>query len=54
MRIYKVEIEHTRYGVNWDNDTVAAKNFKDAVSKVTKRIKSQERITEVKLLASGR
>ena len=54
MRIYKVEIEHRLAGINWSSDTVAARNFKEAVIKVTKKLSPLEKITEVKLLASGR
>lgn len=52
MRIYKVNIEHTKFGRNFSGETVSAETFKQAVNKVEKLLRSSERIESVELLAS--
>lgn len=52
MRIYKVNIEHTRYGRNWSSEKVEGRNFNEAVKRAQKSMSKQERIESVELLAS--
>lgn len=48
MRIYEIEIEHVKMGLNWRSKKVWAKTFNDAVKKAS--LRSYERITSVDLL----
>jgi len=52
MRIYKLTIEHLRYGKDWDTEKVAARTCEEAIRKcqTTKDLK-QARVQEVELLA---
>lgn len=50
MRIYQVNIEHVRYGRNYDNEKVAARSFSEAVRKAKKFLTSVTRIESVELL----
>lgn len=52
MRIYKVNIEHIRYGNNWSSKNVHAKNFEELLRKSKKFLRVGERIESVELLAS--
>jgi hypothetical protein len=44
MRIYKVNIEHTRYGRNWRSKTVEGRTFNEAVKNAQKSMNKQELI----------
>jgi hypothetical protein len=52
MRIYKVHIEHKRFGRNWSSSKVEGKTFDEAVKKAKRDMTKQERIESVELLAS--
>ena len=52
MRIYKVNVEHTDFGRNWNSVKVAGKTFNEAVSKAVRLFNSQERIESVELIAA--
>lgn len=53
MRIYKVNIEHRKYGMNWSHENVSGRTFYDVVRKVKKLLKSGERIESVELVATA-
>lgn len=50
MRIYKINIEHKKWGANWDSRKIAAKSLVAAIRKV--KLKYNESITDAVLLAS--
>ena len=52
MRIYKVHIEHTKWGRNYTSEKVDARTFNEAIKKVSKTLTSTERIEWVELLAA--
>jgi len=52
MRIYKVNIEHVKFGRNFDSEKVSAKNFNEAVRKAKKSLRSVERIESIELVAA--
>ena len=50
MRIYQINFEHKKWGLNWSSKKVAAKSFEDALQKGKKTLKSNEKIEGVELL----
>ena len=52
MRIYRIGIEHKKWGRNWRAEKIAAQSFAKVVLKVKSHLKSQERIESVTLLAT--
>ena len=52
MRIYEVNIEHKKYGMNWAREKIDARSFDEAVRKVKKLLTKSERIESMELLAS--
>lgn len=53
MRIYKVNVEHMKFGRNWSSVKVEGKTFNEAVSKAMRLLNSpQERIESVELIAA--
>lgn len=52
MRIYKITIEHVRFGQNFRSENIAAKTFNEAVRKAQKGFwNSNERIESIEILA---
>lgn len=49
MRIYKVDIEHKKHGLNWRSKKVVAKDFMRAVAKV--KLNKDERVEAIQILA---
>jgi hypothetical protein len=52
MRIYRVNIEHKRYGRNYDVVVIAGRTFNEAIRKVKSQLRSEERIESVELKAA--
>jgi hypothetical protein len=52
VRIYKINIEHVKYGRNMSSEKVLAKTFKEAVRKGEKLLRTVERIESVELIAA--
>ena len=52
MRIYKINIEHTRYGKNWSSTKEEGRTFTETVKRAEKALQRGERIESVELLAS--
>ena len=52
MRIYKVVIEHVRFGRNFRAENIAAETFKEVIRKADKGLRNtNERIESVEILA---
>ena len=52
MRIYRIHVEHKKWGQNWDTKKIAAETFNEAVRKATRELTRNERIVSVELVAS--
>jgi hypothetical protein len=52
MRIYKVNIEHSRFGRNFSSEKIAARTFAEVIRKARKILRSRERIESVELIAA--
>lgn len=52
MRIYKIDIEHTSYGRNYNRTKVDARTFDEALRKAKKILNRGERIESITLLES--
>jgi len=52
MRIYKINIEHAKVGLNWSAYKVAAPSFEKALQHARKQLQSFERIESIELLES--
>jgi hypothetical protein len=50
MRIYEVNIEHKKAGLNWRSEKVAANTAEEAIKKI--KFESFERLESIELLAS--
>lgn len=54
MRIYKVEIESTKWGPNWSSITVAARSCEEAIRKAKATFEHRHlRVQSVELLAQA-
>lgn len=51
MRIYRVNIEHKKAGLNWSSVKVAANTCKEAIRKAEKDMLSNEVVESVELIA---
>ncbi len=52
MRIYKVNLEHKKFGLNWSARSIAARTAEQAIRKVKRDLRSYERIESVELIAA--
>jgi hypothetical protein len=52
MRIYKINIEHKRFGRNWSSEKFQGRTFDEAVKAAKRGLNNGERIESVELLAS--
>ena len=52
MRIYQINTEHRRYGLNWGSQKIAARTAEEAIRLAKKEFISGERMSEVKILAT--
>ncbi len=52
MRIYKINIEHKRYGRNFSSLKVDARTAEEAIRKARKDMGKQERVESIELLAA--
>jgi hypothetical protein len=52
MRIYKIMIEHSRFGLKFSSVSLAAKSCEEAIKKANKKMRKNERVESVELLAS--
>src|SRR5438132_1646620 len=52
MRIYKVNIEHRKYGRNWGGKKIAARTCEEALKKAKKGMWPSERVESIELLAA--
>ena len=53
MRIYKINIEHIKYGSNYKSENVQARTFEEAIKQVKKNLQNRERIYEIEVLAEA-
>jgi hypothetical protein len=53
MRIYKVNIEHKKFGENFSSVKVIARTAEEAIKKAKRTFHSYERVEDVELLASA-
>lgn len=52
LRIYRINIEHKTYGMNWRRTDVAAKSAEEAIRKAKRDFSTHECIESVELLAA--
>lgn len=52
MRIYKINIEHKRYGRDWSSRNVSARTCEEAIKKAKAEFSTQERVESCELLAA--
>ncbi len=54
MRIYQVNVEHKKYGRNYDRFNVSAKDFEEAVKTAKSRLTAKnEKIESMELIAEA-
>ena len=51
MRIYEIEVEHKKWGLNWRRFKIASRGFLSAMRTAKARLHSGEVISEIKLHA---
>jgi len=54
VRIYRVNIEHRRFGFNWNSRKVVARDCEDALKKVKRGLERGEKVESVQLLEHAR
>lgn len=53
MRIYHVNVEHKEHGRNWSSFNVAKDDFEEARKEAYRKLKKNEKIESMELLAEA-